>query len=187
MPLIYAGQRITATALSQDYAAGDTSTITVTATTFTSLSQAFTIPGGDAQVGDAYRLSAWGTGTWGSTPQGLGFQMSFAGTGEGNNFIGSGNLSASQPFAWEADILLQCQSTGVSGNWWYRARGTVTETNNTINVGTAGDQSVPWTFANGFVRDTTASSALVLQAKWGLATGAPTLTCNATMFEKLGG
>src|SRR5205809_161975 len=60
----------------------DTGTQTVTATSATSLSAVYTIPGGDANVGTVYRMTAWGNGTWGATQQTMAFGIGFPGVTE---------------------------------------------------------------------------------------------------------
>lgn len=190
MPLVYAGQRVTADIESSDYTIGDVTTFAVTAASMTQLSQQFTVPAGDANVATMYRVTCWGNGTWGSTAQNLTMQMTFAGTGFGiTPTIASGAFSGSAAFRWNTVMILICQTTGTLGTWHGSFWGCLTQTANNINPGTASQNTVP--FVGGpsasVSQDTTVANALVLECAWASTTGGPTITCHGTTFERCGG
>ena len=192
MTQVFAGQRVTAGTLSQDYTFSDTTNFAVTGTGLNPLSQTWTLPASDANVGTFYRLSCWGNGVWGSTARSLTLQMTFAGSafgGSGVVVIDASDFSASAIFRWNAVLLLQCQETGSNGQWHGTLSGCLTQTANNIIVGTTANNSVP--FAAGpsatVTQDSTVANPLLLEASWASVSGAPTITCRGTTFERCGG
>lgn len=186
--LIVAGQRITPAVLNRIYGTADTNAHTIIATTFTDLSSVYQIPAGDAQSGTAYRLSIFGNGTWGSTQQVLTFTTALAGTAIGTApAIASTALSASAAFDFDVSVLLICVTPGSSGTWAARVSGQVNETANALLPATAADNTIGLTGCThtAVTQNTTIANNLSIQAKWASATGAPTLTCNGTLFEKV--
>src|SRR5262249_46041733 len=115
MPLINAGQRVTAAALSLNYSAADIGVVTVTQATLNDLTGTFTVPAGDSAVGNMYEIEAHGNGTSGSTVQALTFQTVFAGinTFAGAVTIAGNQLPASQAFRWRVVCRVICLTTGV--------------------------------------------------------------------------
>lgn len=186
--LVLAGQSITPAILNRIYGTADTTSHTVNGTTFADLSSVYTIPAGDAQGGTAYRIKAFGSGTWGSTQQALSFACALAGTDIGTTpAIASTALSASAAFDWEAEVVLICATPGSSGTWVASVRGVITQSANAILPATAADNTIPFAGCthSAVTQDTTVSDTLSIQAKWASATGAPTLTCLGTLFEKV--
>jgi len=186
--LILAGQTITPAVLNRIYGTADTTSHTVNNTTFANLSSSYTIPGGDPLAGTAYRLTVFGNGSWGSTQQILTVAATLAGTNIGTTpQIASTALAASAAFDFEFIIKIVCVSPGSSATWRAAISGSVTETANAILPGTAADNTVGLNGCthSAITRDSTADNAFVIQAKWASATGAPTLTSLATIFEKV--
>lgn len=188
--LILAGTNLAAgqgqAQLSQYYGAADTSTTTVTQIAATNLSSVYTIPAGEAYVGASYELSCGGNGTWGSTQQVLTLAMAMNGTSFGSG--GSGKvaaaaLAASALFFWSAKITL----TSVDGvsSWQCTLDATVAEQANTANPGTAASNTIPLTVTLQHTASVASAVTVALQALWGSATGAPTLTCSRTNFRKI--
>lgn len=188
LALTQAGSRVTASVLDRIYGMADTNITTVTAASATALSTAYTIPANDAVAGTAYRLICGGNGTWGSTQQALHFQAYMAGSalGGGPTILNTA-FAVSAAFKWKAEFIVYCGAIGVTG--WFESDmdGCVTQTANSILPGTAADNTVPFidsTTAN-HTQDTTASIAVQLYAWWAATTGAPTITCRHTLFEKV--
>lgn len=190
MPLVLAGQRITAGVLSQDYSAGDTSSVTVTQATQNPLSKLWTIPANDPQPNTAYRLYVRGFGTWGGTVHNLNLYPFLTGNAVGlSPTLDSSVLSASATFRWSMWITLMCLTTGSSGTWQLGMTGVVTQTANNVIPGTAANNTIPFEGGNStpYTQDTTVANTLAAYAAWGNTTGAPTLTSTFSLFEKCGG
>jgi hypothetical protein len=184
MPLTYAGQRITATHLSLDYAQADTSATTVTAITTTQLSSSYTVPAGDALTGTCYRITAFGTGTWPNPVTTLDLGLSFAGTNAGGNLNISGSaFSAGITFRWHATGLVIIATTGASGTYKNDIDVRINQFT-TLTPSVALAYAVSSTGTNAV--DTTAANSLYITAIWGASNGG-SITCNGTVFEKLGG
>ena len=184
-----AGQDITPALLNHMYGLSDTNTTVVTAIALANLSTAYTIPAGDATTSTSYRLSASGFGVWGSTQQTLKWAVALAGTSIGTTpTIAATQFSASATFRWRASAILTPAVIGSSGEWWADLDGVVTQTANSIVVGTAADNTVPFcgSSASQFAQDTTVANTFAIQVAWGSATGAPTITCQRTLFERVG-
>lgn len=189
--LIMAGQGLQAGQgqgqLSQYYGLADANSSTFTSATQGNLCTAYVIPAGEPNyAGAAYELSCAGTGVQGSTAQTLLFQM-FLGTAFGGTpTIGGVTFSASQGFTFSLTMRLTC-ADGISA-WWGDLQGSVVENTATLIPGSSGQQPVAIAAVNAPTAHTAAvSSALtaVIQAKWGSATGAPTLTNFKTTFRKV--
>lgn len=192
MPLVNAGQRVTAAAESADYAQTDTATFPVTAATLTDITKGWVILGGDAAPGTAYRLTTGGTLVWGSTQQTLQFQTYFAGqtTPINDPQIGLTEFNVSAACRWSFQILLLCRTTGVSGTWAVITSGAISSVASTIlSAGVGNNATIA--FAGGTSTDITANSlvleTLKLQVAWGSTTGAPLITSKLSLFERLGG
>lgn len=147
---------------------------TVTAAAMTNLSPAFTVPAYDATAGVAYRLTCWGHGTQGSTPQGITFQVLTGATASATATWSSGFCGASTGFAWtfKADVLIK--TAGSSGTFTSGQYNIVNQT----NIAAAGNTP------SGAL-NTTASWAYVIQAQWASTTGAPTITCDGGYLERI--
>ena len=185
--LVLAGQTITPAVLNRIYGTADSIGHTVNNTSYAQISSSYSIPAGDAGDDTAYRLSTWGNGTWG-TAEAITFTSALAGTQIGTApQIAGGQFSNAAAFDFELETSLVCVSNGSSGTWVARIRGTLTESANAITSGTAADNSVSFTGCTHVTvtQDTTIADAFVIQAKWAGTTGSPTLSCVATLFEKV--
>lgn len=186
---IAAGQPITADFLNEQYTDADANNTTVTQTTATNLSTAYTIPASDAAAGTAYRVTCWGYGTWGSTQQVLKFAAALAGVVIGSEpAIASTAFSASAAFRWKAVLIVKCTATGTNGTWSMCLDGVLAESANAELPGTAADNVVPFVGTTGstdVTQDTTAANTIAVQAFWASTTGGPAITCTDTFRERL--
>lgn len=181
MPLAYAGSRVTAGLLSEDYTDGSATGNTVTAATITDLSPTFTIPAGDPQPGTAYRLTCFGTGTWGSTAQQLQLEAYVAGAAITNAGIPAATFNTSEGFAWKVTVDIVIATTGTGGTY------TIHQDCAASTTAASSRGNTPQRNSSGNAINTTVSNAVVVRAVWASMTGAPTITCDGAVFEKLGG
>lgn len=171
--------------LNQYYGVADANPTTFASATQGNLCTPYTIPAGEAYAGAAYELSCGGTGVQGSTGQTLGFQM-LLGTAFGPiPTLGQVAFSVNQGFTYSLTMRLTC-ADGVSA-WWGDLQGSIVENGANLLPGTTGQQAVPIAAANSSSHIAAVSGALtaVIQAKWGSATGAPTMTNNKTTWRKV--
>ncbi len=187
---IAAGQRLTSAVLNHMYAIADTAVTTVTQATAQNLSTVYVIPANDMAAGVAYRITCGGDGTQGSTRQNLQFNVGIAGASVGfSAVIDSTALAVSALFRWRMQIMLIPVTTGAAGTYCTSIEGCVTNSASNIIPGTAANNSVPLgghNLATGTGLDTTAAQNFALRCQWGSVTGAPTITCRSTVFERLG-
>lgn len=169
----------------------DTGTQTNTnAAPLATLSAVWAIPANDASAGTMYRLSCWGNGTWGSTQQAMGFGIGFPDATEfgTHQAIAATAFSASAAFRWNCIMWVVCLSPGGSASWHGSCLLTLSETANSINPGAASTNTV--SIAQGpssnVTQDSTVSNNLAFIQNWGSTTGAPTITCHGTHFERIG-
>lgn len=182
--LAVAGQRITASLLNRIYGQADTTATTVTAASQTRISSGYTIPANDAQAGTAYRISCWGTGTQGSTVQTLAFRANYAGGGGFNACtIANSFAGVSHPFRWNAEATLVIPSAGTTIKPSLMLRGIIADTNSSPNSFTPFCSEFDDT--NGTTLNTTVAWTLQIECAWGATTGAPTITCKGTLFERV--
>lgn len=174
-----AGQRITANLLNRMYGEADANSHTVTAATLADLSSVYVIAANDASANTAYRLTAYGTGTWGSTQQNLVVQGTLASTSLGSGTVPSTALSASVAFRWYVTLNLVVATTGSSGTV---VGGLDFQL---YNTGTGGQAGRAIACAGAVAMNTTIANNFKLQANWASTTGASTLTCLATIFERV--
>jgi hypothetical protein len=178
--LAVAGQRITASLLNRMYGQADANAHQVTQASLTDLSTVYVIPANDAAVGTAYRITCYGQGTWGSTQQQLNMQITLgSSTSLGQANIPSTALAASTSFRWYAVMNFVVATTGSSGSAIGGLDGHIYATGAT---GTAGRAIA---CAGAVTMNTTVANNFRLQASWGSTTGTPTLTCLATIFERV--
>ena len=179
--LIQAGQRLTASALNHIYATGDANTRTVTGTSMANISSQSVIAANDALIGTCYRQSSWGTGTQGSSAQNLSFRANTIGGGGLNAVtIDSGFCSSGAQFRWMARMTLVVSAIGSSGAVGGFLEGLVVQTGVTtpsINFNSA------W---NAVTTNTAASWGIEIDCDWASTTGSPTISCNGTLFERIG-
>ena len=168
----------------------DTNSFTVTSASATALSQTFAIDGGDPQAGTTYRLTAWGNGTWGSTAQAMGWWIGFPDLTEfgTHQAWGAALLAASAVFRWNAVINLMCLSPGASASWHGTLAMVISETANSITNASAAFNSTAGAQgpSSNVTQDSTVSNNLCLAVNWGSTTGAPTITCHASILERIG-
>jgi hypothetical protein len=181
MPLVLAGQRVSAAVLSEDYTDTDTSSHTVTANSFTQLSPYFSIPANDPQVGTAYRVTAWGTGAWGSTAQQGNWSLALNNSSVSTAGLASGSFATSQSIVWRWTGLIVIQTVGSSGTFELVHEAFASQNSS----GTTTNFAVRATTGNAI--DTTGSNTFGLGFSWNATTGSPTVTCQGALFEKLGG
>lgn len=167
----------------------DTGQNTVTQASSTPLSAAFTVPANDANVGTAYRLIAWGTGTQGTSNQTLTLSLFFGGSSRSSFTIGTGEWTGttSTAFRWKVELIALCATTGAGGTWSFCMSGYESATGNIFSSNGANNTMAGCdsTAANVTV-DTTVSNSMLLEANWGATTGGPTLTCRGQTFERIG-
>lgn len=184
--LVTAGQRLTPAVLNRIYGLADTSSATVTANAYTQLSGQYIIPGGDADVGTAYRLTAFGNGTWGSTQQELDLRVTLGGTQLTSSAVAAAAFSASASVRWRYCAVIIVASTGSAGTVVQNVSGEIVEAANPLNPGTASTNAVALCAGQGTTAfNTTISNAFQIEAKWAATTGAPAVTCLGTLFERL--
>lgn len=177
--LAVAGQRITASLLNRMYGQADATSHTVTAAALADLSSVYVIAANDAAVSTAYRLTAFGQGTWGSTQQNLVVQATLGSTSLGSATVASTVFSISTAFRWHIQLDLVVATTGSSGSAVGALKGSL------FNTGTGTQASSPVACGGSVTMNTTIANNFKLQANWASTTGAPTLTCLATMFERV--
>ena len=161
-----------------------------TATAPAALSRVWPVPAGDAQTLTAYRLTACGTATWGSTQQTLTFSLSAFGVA---NFaalpIGATEFTASLSLQWRlvADVVVVAPGNpgtikgGISLEMGVAGANQLTQVNTNQSAGGFASHNG----ANATAVTTTGQN-VTLQAVWGSTTGAPTITCDYSYFERLG-
>ena len=160
----------------------DTSSNTVTQATTTQLSGQFTVPANDANAGTCYRLKAAGFGTWGSTQQALTLIQILGGANINQVLFTNTDFAASDPFDWEIEMTTIVVTTGSSGT----CRGLIAATLNKNNAGVTSANSVRGIRqAGGVTFNTTVSRTIQVNALWNATTGAPTITCDRTTFERI--
>jgi hypothetical protein len=168
----------------------DNSTHTVTASSPTQLSKVWAVPANDAQAGTVYRLTAAGIAAWGSTQQVLTLNISGFGVATFVLPIGATEFTASLGLVWryQADVYVASTGAGSANIAVGMAFniGVASTGNQLSNAGTtqsAGGFSSYSSFGTG---TTTSAANITLQAKWASTTGGSTITCNYSIFERLG-
>jgi hypothetical protein len=190
MPLIYAGQRVTASTLALNYAASDIGAVTVTQATLTDLTGTFTVPANDSAAGNIYEIEAWGNGTWGGagTTQNLTFQAVFGGSNMTSLTLDNSFLVAGELFRFRVSTRVVCLTTGVTGTFQSLLHGEMSKSAANL-LGSAAYKSgsfVSCESSGTTTIDTTAGQGLKLQANWAATTGAPTITKRVAIQRKLG-
>jgi hypothetical protein len=150
------------------------------------LSTVYTVPPGSLP-GTCYRITCGGNGTQGSTVQALTFGFFLGGTSIGTSPIVSAAAALwgiNDTFRWGVTALVVCSTTGASGTWFGGMQGGVTDTT-AASIGAAG-ATLGFADANlnAVTKDTTVPQTISVRAGWASATGAPTLTCRYTLFER---
>lgn len=162
---------------------GDIVTHTATLTTPQSITASRTIAANDAlETGIIYRLEFRGSGTQGSTAQALSIGCLFDGGGPltFSMLFPATFAPANQGFNWRAVIEVVITATGVGGTANFKLGGDIGF------GGVAGILGVVQEAAhNAQAFDTTASHTVQGFAQWGSTTGAPTMTCDLSWFERV--
>ena len=167
---------------------GDSTNFAVTQATDTQASQSFSVPGNDPNAGTTYRLTAWGSMTQGSTAQITTWSLYFGGSSRITLQVGAGQFNASAGIRWKVQLTALCATAGAGGTWMFAIDVTESLTAGTLLAGQGLNGTIAGcngTGANVAV-DTTVANTMLLEAAWGSTTGAPTLTCRGTLFERLG-
>jgi hypothetical protein len=198
MPILFAGSPQAQTSggftgspvLSQT----DNTSQTVTQAVFTRLSKVWNIPANDPNAGTVYRLTAAGHGTTGTAQQVLNLGINAFGISPvaGGTFalpIGSVEFPVSTTFSWrlQADIYVASPGTG-NANIAIGMSLTigVSGANQLTNANTANSGGGFASYSSANTGTTTALSNITLQAEWGAVAGAPTITCNYSVLERMG-
>jgi len=171
----------------------DTTPHTVTQAAQAQLTNLWNIQAGDPQVNTVYRLTASGYGTWGSTQQTLQsigcIDLGNVTGGGGVGRIAATAFAISTPVCWRAVFEITVVTTGTGGTviptltFWISANAAG------ISPGTAAVNSiVVVTGPNNTLTtfNTTISHTMEIESLWGSTTGAPTITCLTSSFERLG-
>jgi hypothetical protein len=160
---------------------GDSTAITVTAAVATRITKAWAIPAGNGQVSAVYRLKAWGFGTEGSTAQNLTWSVALAGVVLQS--VTATALTASGAFRWTVEILLHVVTMGAGGTADVALDGRWATTASPTVEGSFAAGSAA---AGGETLNTTVANTLALFVAWASTTGAPTITCDGSTFERVG-
>jgi hypothetical protein len=169
--------------LARNQPQSDTTSRTITSATYQSLSTTYNVPGDDPQPGTTYRLTCFGTGTWGSTVQDLAFSQLLGVAGN----VAHTSFAASAAFSWKARCEWIIAAAGASGSANVSVDFLIAETASPPDGLAAATNAVSAVRSlNPVTFNTTVTQALGLQARWASATGAPTITCFGTLFERLG-
>lgn len=138
------------------------------------------ILGNDAQNGTIYRISCGGNGVQGSTAQALSMQILFGATALGSTTMAAGTIPINTAFHWNFVGNVKVETKGVSAT--VRCWGVFE-----FSVAAAGGSSGTAAFdTNSATVDTTATNQFVVQMRWASTTGAPTITSNGAILERLG-
>jgi hypothetical protein len=189
LPNVPAGSRITGTMLSLYQNFADIGTVTVTAATLTDLTGTFTIPGGDALVGNMYEIEAWGNGVWGSTQQALTLQGALGNQLVQSVQLGANLWNASLAFRWRLSFKVICLSLGTTGTFQSILSGEASVFGTTLLSGNTANNSIGFVecdSSGSYTVDTTADQAMKIQASWASTTGAPTISKRIAFQRKMG-
>jgi hypothetical protein len=163
----------------------DTTLLTANATGFESLTRNWPIAASDVKPGTVYKITAWGSGAWGTagtTSPRLSIRGNF-----GSVALGAASLAAgafgSVNVNWTFECWLVFVTNGSSGTWrqWSKLSmsGTSSSTSGAQAIG-SGDST-----ADGTI-NTTAATNFFVEASWANTTGSPALNAGGSMFERLG-
>lgn len=180
----YAGQRTTSALFNQVYGMGDTAASTVTQTTFTNLSSAYTIPAGEPVAGSAYELECAGEGVWGSTAQSLGIASSLNNTAP---TAWAGVAAAAFPAGTVFDFWVRLKLICADGasQWSEFLSGMFAPHSAYIQPGTPAANGVPIIHWQADTAAVSSNIQVAIQAKWLSTTGTPTLTSQMTTFRRI--
>jgi hypothetical protein len=161
----------------------DTTQFTVTADTIKPISIAWPVSANDAADNAIYRLTVFGTGTWGDPAQTLQFFIDGFGEQLSGVIVGAAALDpAGSPFAFR--ISWDYQILSVSGRTsQVTVHGTITEQGTNVLQAT----TIPFAgFAQGTGLDYSSAGSLTAQMQWASTAGSPELVSYGSIFERLG-
>lgn len=164
-------------------AQSDHTVFTVTAAAQTQLAKNWAVPLADLSAGAAWRLTAFGAGTEAATTSRT---LTFFASMFGNAAVtltayATTVVPASGAFTWNALLNIVC--TAVSGtSFTFKYGGTVTVTESVTAVDTT---SVAASVAGSITSTITSATNCELGAGWSSATGTPTISSAASVFEKV--
>jgi hypothetical protein len=168
-------------------ASADFTTYTITGASYAQASKAWSIPAYDAQVGTIYRVTIYGTGTEGTTSDGLNARALAFGTSAAPRGFAASVVALSTAFAFKSVMEVQITAIG--------SAGTAIVTNTiTMSTGTTGTGITVTNSASAVAVDTTSMSSINTQSaatmeaelEWAATTGSPTITIYSSTFERIG-
>lgn len=163
-------------------ARSDVTSRTVTSTATTQLSGSFNIPANDANTGTIYRLSCGGQGTWGTTAEQANFDFQAGGASAQTMGIASGTFATGTSVMWEYRQYLIVTATGTSGTYCNQMWCS-------IGASSVGAQvNGPNLSRNGTANaiNTTVANTYQVNFFWTAGPAGSTITCNWSLFERLG-
>jgi hypothetical protein len=168
----------------------DHGTGTANTTGFQNLTKIWTINANDPQVNTGYRLTAGGTIAAGTSVQVLTFCLNTYSNTSIQLPIGSAEFLASTSYWWSAQGEVTWNAVGASTGQFTGSLRVAIGVSGGNQATVAGTAQTAGGFA-GYGQsaasiNTTASSSMALQAKWGATTGGPTITGDYSIFERLG-
>lgn len=171
---------LTLAKLAQNAPQSDTTSRTVAVASTAQLSSSYPIQAYDAQVSTSYRLICFGTGTWGTTAQQLQLYAYVGGTLIANAGIPAATFNTGEGICWRVSVTIMITSVGTGGSF-------------TLHEDVAASTSLassrgntPQRNSSGNAINTTVSNAVVVQAAWAAGPTGSTITCDGTLFERLG-
>jgi len=158
----------------------DTTSFTISGSTPTQITNAWTIPAGDASATTAYRIKAYGQGSVGSSASSISFSLSGFGTSQATTGMNSGVIT-SNSFGWAVEGILVIVS-GFAAHYEMYGVATV----GAVTGGRTGTSSIAFN-ANAISVSITASSAttLMMVGSFGTPGSGTTMTCNLSTFERI--
>lgn len=145
------------------------------------ITNAWTIPAGDAVVGTTYRLKAFGQGAVGATASVVGWNMFAFGSTEAATGLNV-SVIVSESFAWSLTGTLIIVS---SSEAHFELEGTVTA--GAATGGRTGGSSSSYVFNANSLSVTlplTADAQMYLMGAFGSPGSGTTMTCNFSLFER---
>jgi hypothetical protein len=156
--------------------------IVVNQAVLTALTQQYPIPAGDAMTGSVYTVTGAGTAMWASiVVQQLMMAADLDGGAVAQASVDSSAFAAGTALQWEASWRLQVITTGAGGSASVTQRLTLSPGGNH----TPGDSVTFARHVASAAFDTTVSHTFGGGAFWASSTGAPSITCTGSQFERI--
>ena len=167
--------------------ASDTTTYTVTASTFTRLSNTWPVPANDNSAKTIYRLTAWGDLTTpASALQACRWRMNAFGQPVAQVSIAAAALAAGTTYDWSLTGIVQIISTGNSGTMRAKLSGSLGADGANLIPGNTGSQSAGLaSITDTTTIDTTTSTNITLQAEFAATEVSQQVRSIGNMMEKL--